>query len=164
MSATAEVNELPKRESEPVSMIEGGHMIVRGAQSLLGTGLALAAVGLWFAPGANTESDIVLFKLVLSISAGLAGMGLLHASATPRSPEIEIDTIRRQVRVVRRQPGGVPKVLQSCSFAQLGAAEYEGSMVRLWDQAGVLLAEVNLSDRNALSSLVAGLRDEGKLA
>lgn len=164
MTAAAELTEVPKREAQPVSLIDGGHMIVRGTQSLLGMGLALAAVGLWFAPGSNTESDIVLFKLVLSISAGLAGMGLLHASATPRTPEIEIDTIRRQVRVVRRQPGTAPKVLQSCSFAQLGAAEYEGSVVRLWDQAGVLLAEVNLVDRTALSSLVAGLRDEGKLA
>lgn len=164
MTATVDFSKSDATALEPVRMVDGGRMIMRGTQRLLGAALALAALGLWFAPGASDGGDIVLFKLILSLAAVLAGFGLLHASVTPRAPEIEIDTIRRQIRVVRRQPGAAAKVLQTCTFAQLKGAEFDGSLVRLWDQAGILLAEVTLSDRAALNSLVAGLRDEGKIA
>lgn len=163
MTATADFTTSPTPAVEPLRLADGGRMIVQGAQRLLGASLALAAVGMWFAPGASAESDVMLFKLIFSLTAVLAGLGLIHASAAPKLPEIEIDTIRRQIRVVRRQPGAVPTVLQSCGFADLSAAEYDGSTVRLWDETGVLLAEVSLADRTALFSLIAGLRDEGKI-
>ncbi|OAN94511.1 hypothetical protein A8B74_02490 [Sulfitobacter geojensis] len=145
-------------------MAGGGRMIVRGAQRLLGVSMTLAALGLWLAPGASWESDVMLFKLILSLTAVIAGLGLMGASTAPRAPEIQIDTIRREVRLVRRQRGGADQVLQSCGFAKLSRAEQDGNSVFLWDQAGLFLAEVSLTDRKALSSLVAGLRDVGKLA
>ena len=149
---------------EPVRMVDGGRMIVRGVQRLAGVSLTIAALALWLVPGSSWESDIMLFKLILSITAVIAGLGLVSSSSTPRTPEVEIDTIRREVRLVRRQRGVAPEVLQSCGFAQLSRAEHEGNTLRLWDQAGKLLAEVSLTDRAALSSLVSGLRDVGKLA
>ncbi|MEM6940540.1 MAG: hypothetical protein AAF943_11960 [Pseudomonadota bacterium] len=163
MTATAEISEKSTTRTEPMRLADGGRMIVRGAQRLIGGALALAAIGLWFAPGSSLDSDVVLFKLVLSLGAVFAGLALLHASAMPRAPEVEIDTIRRQIRVVRRQRGAKPHVLQSCSFGQLSSAEFDGARVRMWDDNHVLLAEVELPDAAALRSLVAGLQDEGKL-
>ncbi|MCX7560093.1 hypothetical protein OS190_10985 [Sulfitobacter sp. F26204] len=164
MTATAEFMNPTPPAAEPVRMVDGGRMIVRGAQRLVGVSLTIAALALWMVPGSSWENDVMLFKLILSLTAVIAGLGLVSSSAKPRTPEVEIDTIRREVRLVRRQRGVVPEVLQSCGFAQLARAEHEGSVVRLWDHAGKFLAEVSLTDRSALSSLVAGLRDAGKLA
>ena len=163
MTASAQIPEKNSRGVEPLRLVDGGRMVVAGAQRLIGAALALAAVGLWFAPGASSDSDLVLFKLILCLAAAFAAFGLLHASARPRAPEVEIDTIRREVRVVRHRPGAGSHVLQTCSFAELSAAEFDGSLVRLWDDHKVLLAEVSLKDERSLRSLVAGLQDEGKL-
>ncbi len=149
---------------EPARIADGGRMIVRGAQRLIGVSLLIAALGVWIAPGATWDADIMLFKLILSVVGVIAGMGLISASGTPRAPEVHIDTIRREVRLVRRLRGSEPLVLQSCAFADLAHAEQDGSNVSLWDKGGIFLAEVSLTDRTALSSLVAGLQDEGKLA
>jgi len=149
----------------PVRMPDGGRMVIRGVQCMFGTALVIAAAGLWLVPGSSVESDVVLFKLALSIAAAMSGLGLLQAGATggASAPAIEIDTIRREVRVVRRNRNASATVLQSCSFSQLGGAEIDGTIVRLWDTAGTMLAEVEPGDRKAFSSLVGGLRDEGKL-
>lgn len=150
--------------TEPVRMADGGRMIIRGVQRLMGVSLALAAFGLWFAPGSSWDSDVMLFKLILSVSAIFACFGLITISQRPAPPEVEIDTIRREVRLVRRVRGSAPVILQQCGFAKLSHVEKVGSVVRLWDASGIFLAEVSLSDPRTLASLVAGLRDEGKLA
>ncbi len=164
MTATAGFVDVKALAVEPVGVVDGGRMIIRGTQRLFGVSLTIAAIGLWLAPGASWESDVMLFKLILSITAVIAGLGLVSASAKPRAPEVEIDTIRREVRLVRRQRGTAAEILQNCAFADLAKAEYKGSTVRLWDASGAFLAEANLSDRTAFSSLIAGLRDVGKLA
>lgn len=164
MSATAEVLDASHVTAEPARMVSGMRMVVRGSQRLFGVALTLAAVGLWLAPGSSWETDIMLFKLILSLTAVLAGLGLISASSAPPLPEVEIDPIRREVRLVRRQRGRAPITLQRCSFAKLAKVEHQGNCVRLWDQRGYFIAETNLSDRQALSSLLAGLRDAGKLA
>ena len=139
-------------------------MMVRGAQRLLGVSLTIAALGLWLAPGASWESDVMLFKLILSVSAVIAGLALVSASGAPRAPEIIIDSIRREIRLVRCERGKGAVVLQSCAFSDLHHVEQDGCRLRLWEKSGDLLAEVVLTDRTALTSLVAGLRDAGKLA
>ncbi len=156
--------DVPAPTTEPVRVVGGNRMLVRIAQRLVGVALIIAALGLWMAPGASWESDVMLFKLILSVTAGLAGVGLIQSSATPHAPDIEIDTIRREVRLVRIAKDGSRDVLQRCAFADLGRVEREGIHVRLWDSNNAFLAETSLSHRNALNSLVSGLRDAGKLA
>lgn len=148
----------------PVRAADGGRMLVRAAQRLTGVALVIAALGLWLAPGASWENDVMLFKLILSLTAGLAGLGLMQSSATPNTPEIEIDTIRREVRLVRLVKDGKNIVLHRCAFSELARAEQDGVHVRLWDKTNALLAEVSLTDRTAMISLMSGLRAAGKLA
>ncbi len=163
MTATSEFMSVKAAKPAPVRMADGGRMVVRVAQLLFGAALTLAAIGIWLAPGASWESDVMLLKLVLSLTALLAGFGLMHSSSTPSAPEVEIDTIRREVRLVRPAANGSAEILQRCAFNALSRAEQRGGHVRLWDQSGDLLAEVTLTDRDTLKSLVAGLRDTGKL-
>lgn len=164
MTATAEFMNDKAPAIEPVRMADGGRMIVRGTLRLFGAAMALAAIGLWLAPGASWDSDIMLFKLILSLCALIAGIGMLSSSSRPPAPEVEIDSIRREVRLVRRLRGAAPVILQSCTFGDLAHVEHSNTTVRLWDKGGAFLAEVNVTDRSALSSLLSGLRDAGKLA
>ena len=53
--------------------------------------------------------------------------------------------------------------LRRCRFDDLGKVEKKGAHLRLWDECNALLAEVTLSDHKMMRSLVAGLRDAGKL-
>ena len=164
MTAAADVI-LPETQlGEPARMVDGARMIVRGAQRIIGAALAMAALGLWLAPGSSWDGDVMLFKLILSLTAIFAGFGLMLGSVRPPLPEVEVDTIRREVRLVRRERGTKPVVIEACSFAQLTDAEFDKGTVRLWDQNGIFLAEFSPTDRNALNSLLAGLRDAGKLA
>ena len=55
-------------------------------------------------------------------------------------------------------------MLKRCTFGNLLRAEHETNHIRLWGQGDVLLAEVTLTDRAVLNSVIAGLRDAGKLA
>ena len=119
MMTTAEFMDTDAAALQPARVVDGGRMVLRGAQRLVGASLALAAVGLWLAPGSSWESDVMLFKLILSIIALLAGFGLMQSSATPAAPEVEIDTIRREVRLLRPAPDGSATVLKRCTFGNL---------------------------------------------
>lgn len=163
MMSTAQFMNTEAAAPKPVRLVDSGRMVIRGSQRLLGVSLGLAAVGLWLAPGSSWENDVMLFKLVLSLMAVLAGMGLLQASMRPKAPQVEIDTIRREVRLTRPADDGSAKLLERCTFANLSRAEREGTHVRMWGPGHTLLAEVTLNDATALNSLLAGLSDEGKL-
>lgn len=163
MTATVDFNSPEAPTIEPLRMVDGARMIGRGFQRLFGVALAMTAVGLWLAPGSTFDADILLFKLILSLVALLGGLGLMTASAKPREPEIEIDTIRREVRLVRRMRGIAPIILDTYRFDALARAEFDGTIVKLWDRKGDFLAEVCPTDRTALNSLVGGLQDAGKL-
>jgi hypothetical protein len=163
MTASADFMDAGNPVIEPIVTTDGSRMVLRILQRLVGFSLALAAAALWIAPGANWEADVMLFKLILSITSIVAGLGLMHASARPAAPEIEIDTIRREVRLVRRSRVDGDTVLSRSSFTELGKAELDGPNIRLWDAQMTLIAEVTLYDQDARRSLVGGLRDEGKL-
>jgi hypothetical protein len=135
----------------------------RSVQRLMGASLMVAAVGLWVMPGSSWDTDLLLFKLALSLTGGLAGFGLLLASSTPRDPRVEIDTIRREVRVVRPAKGVGDIILRRCGFDDLARAEQDGPRVRMWDRNDDLLVDITMKNRDALFSLVGGLRDVGKL-
>lgn len=163
MTATADYMDRQGTVTEPVASTSGGRLILRFLQRIVGFALTLAALALWLAPGTSWESDVMLFKLILSITSVAAGLGLMHASAQPLAPEVEIDLIRREIRVVRRDRGAGASILEQCSFADLGKVERDGPFIRLWDARHNLIAEVTLTDAQVQRNLLAGLRDAGKL-
>lgn len=163
MTAAADFTKGGATMREPASMVDGGRMLARTLQRIVGAGLFLAAFVIWLAP-ATAQSDVMLFRLLLSVAAVVAGLGMMLASGKPDAPEVEIDTIRRTVSLVRPGGYGEREVLTSCAFADLRAAEVSGAVVRLWDAQGILLAVATLTDATLRNSLVNGLRDAGKIA
>lgn len=149
---------------QPMRVIEGSRMVLRAAQRLVGSAMALAAVCLWIVPGTSFEQDVMLFKLVLSITAMICSLALIHASAAPDAPDVEVDMNAREVRLVRALSGNRSSVLQSCGFAELTRVERDGPHVRLWGQDGVFLAEITLSDTKVMARLLASLGEAGHRA
>lgn len=148
--------------SAPVRSMDAGRALGRMVQRVTGAALILAAAGLWLMPGSSWAADLLLIKLILSLVAGFAGLALIQNWTTLDAPEVEIDVVRRQVRLLRRT-GAQHSILHECSFAELGRVEKTQNTLTLWDAHGDLLAEVAPVDPGMLKALVAGLRDAGKL-
>ncbi|MEO0380669.1 MAG: hypothetical protein AAF252_10385, partial [Pseudomonadota bacterium] len=89
-------------------------------------------------------------------------LAFLQAGRAQPSVEIEIDTVRREVRLVRGK-GRARDVVSQIAIADLGPAEVRGEMARLWTTDGDLVAEVAMSDPALRLSLLGALRDAGKL-
>jgi hypothetical protein len=141
----------------------GGNMLVQGARRLAGAVLGAAALVLWLAPGADWGAEVLPFRLALTCVAAVGAWLMLRGGVPGRHPRAEIDTIRREVRLVRLMPSGARAVLRRCRFAELGPVELSEARVILRDAEGAVLAEVSLADPRASRSLLAGLRDAGKL-
>lgn len=145
-----------------VQTLDGGRLMVRGGQRVLGAALILAAVGLWIMPGAEFSNDVMLMKLVLSLTAASIGIMLTQQAKTPPAPEVEIDTVRQEIRLVRRT-GRQLECVEKCKFVDLNCAEVHGSYVTLWVKDNVMLAEVAMTNPQVRRSLMAGLANAGKL-
>ena len=147
---------------QPVSMLDGSRMLMRGVQGVVGFALILTAVGLWVAPGANWSQELLLIKLLASVTGAMLGVALLQSFIRPTAPKIEIDTIRHEVRLVRTR-GKDRYILDRCKFSDLTLVENSGTHVPLWGKNNELIAEVAAQDRVSHQSLVTALRVAGKL-
>lgn len=148
--------------AEAPRTINGQRWMARVGQRLAGAALVLAAFGMWIAPGASFDGDIALFKLGVSLVLGFAGLAISNAGRSVPAIEVEIDTVRREVRLMRGK--GRARTLVSRTYIRdLGPAEVHGTMARLWGADGALIAEVAMSDPSLRRSLTNVLRDEGKL-
>ncbi|WP_298971412.1 hypothetical protein [uncultured Roseobacter sp.] len=162
MSSTVDPVSFESIAPQPVRTLDGSRMIMRGVQGMVGVALILTALGLWVAPGASWDHELMLFKLLASAVGGMMGIALLQGFARPAPPKVEVDTIRHEVRLVRTR-GKDRFVLDRCSFKNLTRVENSGTYVKLWGKNDALLAEVAASDRVAHRSLVTALRVAGKL-
>lgn len=151
-------------ESE-ARMLGDHRLIARGVQRVGGVALLLAAFGLWLQPGALWEADVVLLKIVVSLFAGLMAILLLQSARPQPAAKVVIDTLRREIRLVRAQ-GDMRMsntVIRRTPLAEIGRAECTDKMIRLWTQSDDLIAEVALTNPELRRSLIAALKDAGKL-
>jgi hypothetical protein len=162
MTAFPDAQDQPTPSEFP-RIVGGQRWVVRSAQRLIGASLVLAAMGLWIQPGALLDADVMLMKLGVSLCMGFAGLAILQAGRTVPGIEVEIDTVRREVRLVRRK-GSTSALVSRTAMTDLGPAEQRGNLLRLWAANGALLAEVAMGDGPARASMIGALRDSGKLA
>lgn len=147
-----------------VHMLDGGRLALRLAMRIGAVTFAMVVLLIWIAPGATWDSDVLLFKAALSVISAFISIGMWQQSLPQPRPTVEVDIANMEVRVMRRTDGAEPRVIESCRFADLEAVDLHGRHIILWRKGKRLLADFTLSNANAHASLLAALRDVGKLA
>ncbi|MEO0937023.1 MAG: hypothetical protein AAFY38_02590 [Pseudomonadota bacterium] len=143
--------------------VRGARAMRRLCLHMLGAGLIFAIGMLWIAPGAIWDANLVLIKLALSVLMGAAAWALLSAGRDGIAPaEVEVDLVRREVRVLHRGRGR-DIIAKTCAFDALSGAECADGIIGLWGPDGAHLADVALRDRTAARLLTSALKDAGKL-
>ena len=133
------------------------------ASGKFGFAMIFIAFAVWFAPDAAMPAVPKIFKLFISLSFGFLGLAFLQSLTNLGLPSVEVDTIRREIRLMRGF-GKARRVAAEYKFKDLAHAERMGNQVRLWDNQGTILADVEMRDAAMLNSLMSGLRDEGKMS
>ncbi|APX11143.1 hypothetical protein [Tateyamaria omphalii] len=124
--------------------------------------LVLGAIGVWLEPTTYAGADLVVMKLAVSLFLSLAGFLILLDRRANDVPEVEIDTVRREVRVVTGG-GRRRKITRRTAIRDLGRAEVMGETVRLKAANGDVLVDVSLHDAQVRNHLFGALQDAGKL-
>jgi len=149
--------------STQAGMVDGSRAVLRSGQRVLGVALVLAATGLWLTPGSNFGSDVMLFKVGLSVLSLMLGASLMLSGQKPALPDIQIDTLRRELRLVRPRSVGAKRVLHRCSFCDLGRVERIGRNFHFWDGRGNFIVDVHIAERRVVDNLTFSLRDSGQV-
>ncbi|MEO9895727.1 MAG: hypothetical protein ABJD13_00045 [Paracoccaceae bacterium] len=132
------------------------------ASGKFGIAMIVIAFAVWFAPQDAFPEMPNIFKLFVSLSFGFLGLAFWQSITNLGLPSVEVDTIRREIRLMRGF-GKARRVAAEYKFKDLAHAERVGNQIRLWDNHGTILADVEMRDPAMLNSLMSGLRDEGKL-
>lgn len=144
--------------------LDGNRTMLRLLARAAAMTAAFVAVFVWLAPGATWEAEVMLFKLGASIFAAFTSVALWQASLPPLPPSVEIDTANTELRLVRTDGYRPREVVERCQFDDLQMVELHGRHIAFWAPGGRLLAEITLSNATAHATLLAALRQAGKLA
>ena len=79
----------------------------------LGLVLVLTAYGQWFLPATLFGTEAVATKALLCFLLGVAGCWVYWLSGRGFSTQIEVDTFRREIRVVRRNGQGRRRIVNT---------------------------------------------------
>lgn len=122
----------------------------------LGTVLVLVAAGMWFLPGSQTDTDLVVMKLGASLFFLLTGIALMIRFDEDRMPAACFDPIRREVRVLTMAGDGQVRTVLRRGYDSLGRVQFRGRTVGLYDVDGQLLMRLSVQD----DGLRRALRDQ----
>ena len=104
----------------PADMAErAGEAITEYALTFLGIVLLLSAFGQWILPGSIYGGDMIAMKLMLTAVLGVAGGLILSMSARGFRPEVQVDSVRQEIRFVSRNPRGRGEVLATIEISRI---------------------------------------------
>ncbi len=104
----------------PADMAErAGEAITEYALTFLGIVLLLSAFGQWILPGSIYGGDMIAMKLMLTAVLGVAGGLILSMSARGFRPEVQVDSVRQEIRFVSRNPRGRGEVLATIDINRI---------------------------------------------
>ncbi len=104
----------------PADMSErAGEAITEWALTFLGIVLLLSAFGQWILPGSIYGGDMIAMKLMLTAVLGVGGGLILSMSARGFRPEVQVDSVRQEIRFVSRNPRGRGEVLATIDIERI---------------------------------------------
>jgi hypothetical protein len=104
----------------PADMAEqAGEAITEWALTFLGIVLLISAFGQWILPGSIYGGDMIAMKLMLTAVLGVGGGLILSMSARGFRPEVQVDSLRHEIRFVSRNPRGRGEVLATIDIERI---------------------------------------------
>lgn len=130
----------------------------RSGRVFLGSALIMSAIGLWLVPVTEGDAAMKLIKLLLSTVLLLLGaMFIFSISRSKDLPEIQIDTVVRELRIVKRDEAGTQYIHARHPLESLSEVNLINQMFIARDADGRLVASVPLSNRKAEAALRSAL-------
>ena len=124
---------------------------------VVGTAFILVAWGMWLLPGAETDGEMTLIKLGISVFFFFCGLALLMRNHVDTQPDAFFDPIRQEVRVLQKNDRGRPQTILRRSYDGLGSAKFSSNSVQLFDVDGSLLMRLVIDDADVRQALRAQL-------
>ena len=88
---------------------------------MIGFACVLAAMGLWLLPGALTGPDLVVMKLALTVGLMMAGAVLIWSAGAGFNDEVQVDLVRKELRVGQRNISGDFRLSAQVGFRDVGS-------------------------------------------
>lgn len=139
-----------KRESDFNVMCAVAHFV--------GVILVLAAIGLWFVPGAFGDAQTAMMRFAVSLLFGASGLVLLSKRKVSTRSEIEIDPIRSELRHYHRGADGVSRLVGRHAMSDVNVTWMTSRNARIWGADGALLMDVALETEADAADVVSALR------
>jgi hypothetical protein len=87
-----------------------------------GAVLVLVGLGQWLMPGALFTADLVALKIAVTAAMLSLGLVCLHAVGRDAAVEIQVDTVKRELRVVERDRRGGERLVQRIAMRDIDSA------------------------------------------
>ncbi len=129
-----------------------GCALKRGIKMGLGTALLMAAVGMWAVPA----GDAAMQMIKLFVSVLMLGLGLMLISALDQAedmPEVHLDTLNRQLRVVTTDACGNLRLREVYDLDALSDVSLEGHALTACDATGQQIVSIPLPDAETEKTL-----------
>jgi hypothetical protein len=119
--------------------------VMRAIKMSAGTALLLAALGMWAVPAGDAAMQLI--KLFVSLA--MLGFGLVLMSALDTEddlPEVHVDPVNRQLRVVSTDDCGVLRLKGVYGLDNLSKVSLDGNALTAFDAEGDQVLSIPLSD------------------
>jgi uncharacterized membrane protein len=129
-----------------------GCALKRAIKMGLGTALLMGALGMWAVPA----GDAAMQMIKLFVSVCMLGLGLMLISALDQAeglPEVHLDTLNRQLRVVTMDARGTLRLREVHDIDALSEVSLEGHVLTACDAAGRQIVSVPLPDAETETAL-----------
>ncbi len=146
-------------DSAPVRFAFGPRFpVARTLFRAAGVFLILVASAMWFLPGSQSDADLVIMKLGVSLFFLFCGLALVMIHHSDNMPEVCFDPIRRELRILVHAADGQPHIVLCRGYDSLGRVRFYKSRIELYDFDGGLLLSLKVADPSQRAALRAQLR------
>lgn len=138
--------------------LRGRASVKRAVYMAVGSACLMAAVGVWgFQPGAG-DAAMQLIKLLVSAVLFITGM-IFVSGLRDRAglPEMHVDPVNRQVRVVEFDGAGRAWIAAAHDFDGLSRLDLKAGVLTAQDRKGKKLFAVRVDDPDVVQALRAAL-------
>lgn len=131
--------------------------VMRIVSVTLGSGLTMAAFGIWAVPGSFLESDLLVIKSMLSLIFLYFGYVMLAAGRQEIRESVQLDLRNRVLSVQTIGSDELVRSTRRYTFDELGRLELRGRVLRAHDRSGALVATVPLRDDALIKEVRAAI-------